>query len=104
MRKRKRAAMTDPIRFRIIKRLTEFKEGGLDPIASLEVSIRNSWTDVFEPKTGVKHGTANSKPSLIEIAADESEDHPSGDSNTPGAKDGRGFLEFVCQSTGKRAV
>lgn len=56
MRKRKRAGMTDPIRFRIIKRLTEFKEGGLDPIESLEISIRNSWTDVFEPK---RNGASN---------------------------------------------
>jgi hypothetical protein len=48
MRKKKRATMTDPVRFRIIQRLTEFKENGSDPLVSLEASIRNSWTDVYE--------------------------------------------------------
>jgi hypothetical protein len=101
MRKRKRAAMTDPIRYRILKRLTEFKDGGLDPLASLEISIRNSWTDVFEPKTGVvKHGTQNNKPSLADIAAEPSKNAAPSDGDTQGSKDGRGFFEFVRQSVG----
>lgn len=49
MRKKKRAGMTDSIRFRIVQRLEEFRARGHDPVAILENSIRKSWTDVFEP-------------------------------------------------------
>ena len=104
VRKRKRAAMTDPIRFRIIKRLTEFKESGLDPLISLENSIRNCYTDVFEPKTGAKNGTQNNRPSLADIAAESGKNSSPSDGDAQGSKDGRGFLEFVQQSTGPRTV
>jgi hypothetical protein len=103
MRKRKRAGMTDSIRIRIVERLGEYRARGHDPVAILGNSIRNSWTDVFEP-TGGGNGKRNAKPSIGEIAADESQNDPAGDGDTQGPKNGRGFFEFVRQSTGPRTV
>jgi hypothetical protein len=85
MRKRKRAPMTDPIRFRIIKQLEGYKEGGFDPLASLEKSIRCSYVDVYEPKNGGNgNGKSNGRHSqsaedvLRELGAQAGPDSASG--------------------------
>jgi len=70
MRKKKRAAMTDDIRIRIVERLDEMRIRGHDPVQSLEDSIRKSWTDVFEPK-GAVNGKQNGKGHGIIAAAQQ---------------------------------
>jgi hypothetical protein len=54
MRKTIKKPMTDRAEKLIINDLTKFKDAGLDPMKSLEQSIRNSWQDVYEPKVNVK--------------------------------------------------
>jgi hypothetical protein len=69
MRKKKRAGMTDSIRFRIIRKLEEFHARGLDAVEALEKSVLSNWTDVYEPKGGNGHVNGNgTKPSIDEQA------------------------------------
>lgn len=53
MRRKKRAPMTDRARAMVIAELEKFRSAGLDPIASLNKSTANAWTDVYEPKASV---------------------------------------------------
>jgi len=70
MRKKKRAPMTDPIRFRIVQRLGEFKEQGHDPVLILEESIRKSWTDVFKPTGGSNGKSSRNEQALADFNAE----------------------------------
>jgi len=50
MRRKKRAPMTDRARQLVVAELSKFRTAGHDPLAALEKSTANSWTDVYEPK------------------------------------------------------
>ena len=59
----------------IVKNLTKFNEKGLDANQSLENSIKNGWTDVYEPKQssttnkkGINHGQSQSASQQISQA------------------------------------
>ncbi len=88
MRKKKRAPMTDSIRFRVLKRLEEFRARGHDPLEALENSIRKSWTDVFEP--GGSYGGNQAKTS----------GSSQGDGNTARVKTGSSYYDDLLEPSG----
>ena len=57
----------------ILKTLAELKEAGHDPNASLDQSVRNGWSDVYEPKDRViqKKGSAVANEWLRDHGKDE---------------------------------
>lgn len=59
MRKKIKKPMTDHARELIVKKLESFKAKGHDPTTVLNNSIEGDWQSVYEPKTGVQHGTGN---------------------------------------------
>lgn len=57
MRVSKKKPATEKAKNLILNDLIKWKEKGYDPNAILENSIRNSWTDVYEPKTSNNRGS-----------------------------------------------
>jgi hypothetical protein len=57
MRAKKKKIPTDNARDLIVQMLVKLQSQGNDPIACLEQSIRNGWTDVYEQKGGNNYGT-----------------------------------------------
>ena len=61
MRAKIRKPMTDRARDLVIKKLLGMKQAGQDPVAVLDQSVRNSWTDIYaiKPETAGEAAPTN---------------------------------------------